>query len=184
MISLFKKLFKGSGSIVTPTTGEVTVSNPPDYSGIVTSKVKLGKVSGAINYEPAMIEKAVYYVDRVVVSDAFRDEVLKAQFTSTNNLNNEEIYHVLTDGIIVVNVTMFYGSFIQNKVYKTVGLDNGSGIVFANRYFVKTAFDMGSLILHEYAHQKGFHHESAAEKSSVPYTMNAIFSTVFPKVSS
>lgn len=152
------------------------VDTPPQTEG---SGFVLGKVEGAINNELSVIKDAITLVSNVVTSPKFKELVLAETFTNTGGLTNQEIYEKFTQNKITVNVSMFTGSWIQNHVYGTMGYDvEGDDFVHANRYFVKTAPVLGSLILHEIAHTLGFHHVSAKESSSVPYRMNKIFDEI------
>lgn len=183
MFNFFKKFFKlGDSGFVVPTESPSVVGSLTPITNESTTKVFLGEVKGASNLELAMTVRSVFVMDQIIISDEFKDEVLKSLFTSTNGLTNQQIYNTLTDEPIIMNVTFFTGSFVQNRVYKTVGLDNGSGIVYANRFFVQNVMTLTSLMMHEFAHQKGFHHKSASEKTSVPYMMNTIFDAVYKKV--
>ncbi len=140
--------------------------------------VELGEVKNATSEEVQMVRDAAALVERVVSSAEFRARVLDFAFTSTGSQSNAQIYERLTSGTMMIRVTMFTGSWIENHVWHTQGRDIGDGVVYANRYFIDDAHAMGSLILHEYAHQRGYHHESASESSSVPYAMNEIFESV------
>ncbi len=153
----------------------------PEINGI--PGFYLGKVKGAYPNEIEIIKSAVQLVAEVVRSDHFYKQVIAAKFTSTNGKSNLEIYQAFTTRAITVNVAMFTGSFMQNRVYHTVGYDNDDEFVHANRYFVQDANTLGSLIIHEVAHSLGFHHESASESTSVPYSMNKIFESTQIKLS-
>lgn len=141
-------------------------------------QVELGEIKNATSDEAQMIREAALLLERVVTSEEFRTRVLDFAFTSTDGQSNAQIYEHLTSGTMMIRVTMFTGSWIENHVWHTEGRDIGDGVVYANRYFIDDARQMGSLILHEYAHQRGYHHESASESSSVPYAMNAIFDQI------
>ena len=66
---------------------------------------------------------------------------------------------------------MFDGSYMQNYVYRTVGYDIGDGTVYMNRHFVDSSSIAASNILHEIAHELGFHHDQV-KATSIPYGLN------------
>lgn len=140
--------------------------------------VELGEGKNATSEEVQMVRVAAVLVERVVTSDEFRTRVLDLAFPSTEGQSSLEVYEQLTSGTMMIRVTMFTGNWIENHVWHTQGRDIGDGVVYANRYFIRDAREMGSLILHEYAHQRGYHHASASEASSVPYAMNGIFESM------
>lgn len=133
-----------------------------------------GSFSGK-DYEKALFNEAVENVNVIYSSQCFRDEVINAKFTNTNNLNNEQIYSQFVDHKLIANVSFFYGTFKQNYVWKTVGYVNGDGKIYVNRFYVKTADKLASNIMHEKAHDIGFKHKTSTEYSSVPYSMNRIY---------
>lgn len=172
-IKRFFGIGQNSGEVVLPV-------DPPDVSG--PPGFYLGKVKGIYPSEAQMVKDAVALVEKVVRSPYFQDEVMRTQFTSTNGKTNAGIYVDFTQRAFIVNVAMFTGSWFQNKRSKTIGYDNADEYVHANRYFIKTSEDLGSLVIHECAHSIGYSHKKASEKTSVPYAMNKIFETVLEKI--
>jgi len=170
VIAFFKKLFSKSAA----TNTEVVALPPPVTNYSPTPTVTLGQVRGATDLEITMISQATKLLQGALKTAKFKELVLSTSFTETNNLTNEEIYEKLCANVLVVNVVMFTGSFRQNHIWRTVGLDTkGDDFVYANRYFVQDAKVLASLILHEMCHGLGFGHYG--EKStSVPYRMNDI----------
>lgn len=162
-----------------PASTPVTVNDPSNGKFVI---VKQGLIDTNGTAESLMVQQASVYVCKVVNSSQFRDEVISAQFTSTNDLTNQQIYQALVTGDMLINVSLFDGSFKQNHIWKTMGLDDGDGVVYANRYFIDNPYDLASLIMHEFAHERGFHHDSPTEYSSVPYSMNSIFESVAPQL--
>jgi len=182
--NFIKKLFGFESAKVPQIQTDVPDSSQPPHgngeSGI--PEINIGEIRGASNSEKKIIGDAVEYVRRVVYSNEFKDGVLQTQFTSTNGLTNEHILEKFITKSVTVNVEMYTGSFIENRVWKTQGKDIGDGVVYANRYFISSAFDLADLILHEVAHQLGFHHVSASESTSVPYRMNQLFKLVAAQI--
>jgi len=143
--------------------------------------IKIGEIVTNVDGENEMVEAGFNYAKRVFASDCFRDKVLDGTFTNTNGLSNSQIYEVFLGSVITVNVTMFYGTRIQNYIYKTKGYDIGDGVVYANRFFIDTPAEIGSLILHELGHQKNFHHSSASDYNSIPYSFNQFYEDCYLK---
>ena len=175
MISFFKRMyfrFFGSKAQVIPIVVP-SVEIPAEYG--LTPGFYIGKVEGATAGELIMVGEAVELLQRHVMTPRFRAAVLSKIFTSFNGLSNAQIADKFQTSALSVNVKFFTGSFKQNRIYKTVGLDSSTDdFVWANRYFVKDKKTLASLILHELAHSLGFSHSSAKEYTSVPYQMNTI----------
>lgn len=155
------------------------ISPPAVSSGFIN--FTFGETKNATDSEKIMIAVAFSYLRAVVLSSDFKEEVMKAKFTNTNGLSNEQIYKLYIETPFVVNVHMFSGSYWQNKVYHTVGYEAGDGYVHANRAFVWSAYVMCSLMLHELSHTLGFHHDSSTEYTSIPYKMNDIAERLMDK---
>lgn len=185
-INWIKKVFGfGSVSKVPPIqTGTVEPVVIPIPIGSTIPDFVVGDIKGASESERKMIIQAIGYVKQVVYSPEFKSAVMGATFTSTRGLSNIEIYNLFQTTLFVVNVDMFDGTWRQNHVWHTQGYeDPNDDYVHANRYFIQDALNMGSLILHELAHEPlMFTHSSASEYTSVPYACNAIFSNVATKL--
>lgn len=137
--------------------------------------VELTSTINATTSEVIMINEAITLSNKVMSTECFRNMVLDAKFTETAGLTNGQIYNLIASKKMMVKIEMFNGSFYQNHIAKTMGIDKGDGIVYANRYFIKDAETLGSLILHEAeGHGQGFHHYET-KSTSVPYTLNAIY---------
>lgn len=151
---------------------------PSDTTSPITDGkpiMELGEIKGAINREDELIRDAIAYANHAMQTECFREMLLSAVLTETNGLDASQIYDLFTSKKVRINVTMFYGSYMQNYVYKTMGYDIGDGVVYANRFFVQDPATLGSLIIHEaQGHGQGFHHDGKKE-TSVPYTLNKIF---------
>lgn len=180
IINFFRKLF-GSKTA----KGEITnVSSPPP---VIIPPLKLPPLafpvilSGQIDCigdELQMIRAAFTDLSKVLASPTFKTRVLAAHFSETNDLSNIEIYNMLiSKSPVYINFSMFTGSFKQNHIYKTMGYEdeNYPSTCFANRYFIQNKETCASLILHEAMHVLGFHHYGVMN-TSVPYTMNDIYS--------
>lgn len=148
---------------------------PTPISGQGSSKLPkmiLGKITNASDQEIIMIKTAIMKANDYLATESFRASVLGAHFTEANGLSNEQIYSLLASKPIVIGVSMFDGTLKQNYFYKTMGLDRGDGVVYANRHFVEDAETMASLMIHEAeGHGQGFHHYNV-KSSSVPYQFN------------
>ena len=155
----------------TPTPIEV---QPPTQVQAKVPQMKIKFIRGATDEEIIFIRKGIDDANKVLASDWFKVQVLKASFTETNGLTNGQIYNKLAERPIEVGIEMFYGSWKQNYIYKTMGYDIGDGVVYMNRFYVDTAPVVGSLSTHEgEGHGQGFHHYGVFA-TSVPYTWNDI----------
>lgn len=154
----------------TPTPSATPVLPVSSYPQITE-----GKIVNATDFESALIKESIRRDQAVLASDCAKTEVLSSTYTTTTD-TPEMIWTKLLKNPKQINVTMFYGSWLQNYGYKTVGIDKGDGIVYANRFYVKDADTLGSLNLHEgEGHGQGYTHESALDSSSQPYTMNRVY---------
>lgn len=144
---------------------------------IETSKpeIILDGMIGQTKDEEKMIIDAVKSANDVMSTECFRNYILDGSFTETNNLSTSQIYNIFASKKVKTKVKMFTGSFIQNYVYKTMGYDIGDGTTYANRFFVKDADTLASLIMHEAeGHGQGFHHYKK-KSTSIPYSLNAAY---------
>lgn len=163
---------------VMETTPEVPAPMTIKYPPVKTNgrpSVSAGNITNASEANYAIYKEAVAKANAVAQSDCFRDFIFKAKFTETNDLTNQQIYEKFSEYDTVANVEFFYGTWKQNYVYKTQGIDIGDGVVYANTFFISTADDLASLILHEAAHQRG-HVHNGVKSTSVPYSMNLAYS--------
>jgi hypothetical protein len=129
--------------------------------------------------EYELTKKAVQVLNKGCKLAKFKALVLQAKFTETNGLTNQQIYNKLMEHVNLVKVSFFNGSFRQNYIWKTVGLDVGDGVVYVNRHFVTNEKALASLILHETCHKLGFSHLIKGGKyTSIPYTCNRIIEEV------
>lgn len=137
--------------------------------------IRPGVILGAVGNEKAIFLDGITNANKVLQSDCFEKAVLEAHFTEANGLTNEQIYILLASKLKTIGVKIFTGTFTQNYIYKTMGLEGtGDGVIGINRHFVDTAYEIGSVVLHEFAHNFGFKH--FGEKStSIPYTFNDIY---------
>lgn len=147
-------------------------------------KITLGPVtnedgSPATPAQMAMATKSVEEANELLRSESFRRKVLDGKFTETNGLTNSQIYDILVARPITIGIQFFYGSRMQNYVWKTMGIDKGDGIVYANTFYIDTPELLGSLYMHEgEGHGQNFHHYDIAE-TSVPYQFNDFFDSYF-----
>lgn len=180
---LWNALFRRKQVEVKKPVDDVHPADPvePDPNG--EGWYKLVEVVNASESEAHTAGRAVLLVERVVRHPSFKTMVMDAKFTSTGGKTNAEIYDIFTKSQVPVKVSMFTGTYMQNKVWKTVGFDDvNDDYVHANRYFVQDEDTLASLIIHEVAHALGFSHASASEYTSVPYQMNRICEAVIEKL--
>lgn len=150
------------------TTGEIKF---PEYK----SGIKLGKISAAQDQINSIINPGHIYADEVWRSDCLEDKIIGAKFTETNGLTNVQILDVVNHSAPTVGVVFFYGTYMQNYVWKTMGYENGDGNVYANSFYIDEPKEFGSLELHEIAHDPlGFRHDGVFA-TSIPYQFNNFF---------
>jgi hypothetical protein len=163
-----------------PVTPPVSIPvSPYPVSGKFPT-IALGTISGCTPDEELMVQAAFRDLNTVVAQPLFLQLVLANLMTENQGLTQQGIYDLhISKSPIVVNFTMFTGSFMQNHVYETMGYEdpNYPGTCFCNRYFVKDKETCGSLILHETGHVIGFTHYQVMATSE-PYTMNWIYDQV------
>lgn len=156
----------------------ITVDRSQELPNVVTSEFKfiIGKIK-CDKGEVALCDTAIKELNRIFNLKEFKDDVLN--FKYSDGSNGIDVLNNFRKQVNVVNISFFYGSFMQNKVYKTVGLDNGTGVVFVNRYFVDDVKTLTSLCAHEISHALGYSHQSAKDYYSVPYTLNRLVEKYF-----
>lgn len=132
----------------------------------------LSKTMNVERSEMPFLDRSVQNADKTLWSDCFRKPPTW-KLTSNKGKSWEQIVDDLRAKKWLINIDWFYGSFMQNRIWKTQGYDNGDGYVHANRFFIYEEAEMGSLILHETLHRAGYSHSSAGEYTSAPYTANA-----------
>lgn len=157
----------------TPTTIPAPSPSPSHDEPTHYPEMVLDEVRNATPEQAELARKAVILGEAILKNDCFEMQILKAKFTETNDLTNGQIYHLYIGTKLHVKVEFFYGTFMQNYVYKTMGYDVGDGVVYANSFYIDTPELLVSLIFHEKAHDLGFHHYGVMD-TSAPYTMNRI----------
>lgn len=146
----------------------------------VRPSIQLGVTSGLLSGEAVEIDIGLSYTNQVLASDCFKNKVLAALFTENNGLTNQQIYDLISSEKKVVGVTIFNGTIWQDDAYHTEGYDVGDGIVYANRYYINTAYLMGDVLIHEWAHQWLFTHYYV-KATSVPYQFNGFYENCLPQ---
>lgn len=185
IINLFRKLF-GFNVVTSPKPSPyppISQPTPPPPLNTIPSLLEIGDIISANEEERQMCITSIIHVRDVLSSKFFKEEVLSTKFTNTDGFTNEQIYEKFVKSKLIVNISMFYGSWWQNHRTKTVGYDVATDdYVHANRFFVYRSTVLASLIIHELSHALGFHHNSQYEYSSVPYSMNKISESVMKKL--
>lgn len=136
----------------------------------------------AENYTPeqsAKLEKAEVIIKKIANSQEYKDKVLKAKFTNTKGMSNEQIYNHLLGGAEALIPLANYQMDLRVKNYYSAGRVVGyttakSLIVNTNTKFHKnfTPCRVASNLFHEWTHKMGFDHVSAKEHTSIPYMHN------------
>lgn len=139
-----------------------------------TPKVILGTVD-ATGSEIKKIKEGIELLNRAMSTASFKQKVLAAKFTETNDLSNQQIYDHLCANPITINVSVYTGSYVDNHFNHTIGYEDEPGTVHINRYFVFSAYEFADNIIHEAeGHSQGFSHYGVMA-TSVPYVLNDIF---------
>jgi hypothetical protein len=142
--------------------------------------IEVDTVTGATADEVIMLAEGVALANQTMATPCFKDAVLSANWTETNGLSQAEIWDQLCSGTVHVRVEMYLGTWYQNHVSKTIGYEDEPGFVHTNRYFVDTAFEVASNIIHEAeGHTQGFSHYGV-KATSVPYGLNDAFEACAP----
>lgn len=159
-----------------PPTSQTSPSPTPAVTTSDSYDVELGTVKNADLKQQEQIKIAIGYMKQVLSSDCFEDRILTGEFTETNGLTNEQILNIVHSRVFTINFEFFYGTRMQNYVYKTMGYDIGDGVVYMNSFYVEDAKTIMSLAMHEaLGHGLGFSHRvRGQEYSSFPYKLNEI----------
>lgn len=143
------------------------------------------------------LDEALRVIEAVVNSSEFKEKVIayvgtdgKRQYTSNNNLSNEEIYEKLmagsellsSDSLGEMNFDLTWYNRFWSKViaHTSPGRSNWINV---NWKFYKNfdVEDMASNVLHEWIHLMGFYHDSARDHDSVPYAVGYIMGDLAKK---
>lgn len=175
MKSFFYKLLVMLRIIKPKAPPQVRVPTNPEPVSQGVPMILIGTIKGAFNPEVQNIMAGVDMLNKVMASELFKKKVIETKFSETGGLSSREVYQKLCSKAVKIDVIVFTGNYMQNKIYKTVGFEVEEGTVNINRYFVSTPFEFASNIIHEaQGHSQGFRHDG--EKStSVPYQLNDIF---------
>ena len=139
--------------------------------------IRVGTITGARDSEMQMIVDGITLANKILATDCYRQFILNAHFTETNDLTQTEIYDLMKNTPVVVDIEMYRGGFKANHLDKTVGYETDpyDGVVHMNRYFVNTPEMVADNVIHEgEGHSLGFHHYGV-KATSVPYGTNQAF---------
>lgn len=132
----------------------------------------LKEIRGATNDELEMIKKGFNDANIILKSECFHQKVITGKYTEDNGQTPGQIWKHISENPIEVSAEMFYGTRMQNYVYKTMGYDIGDGTVYMNRFYVDKPFTVMSLSTHEgEGHGQGYHHYGVFS-TSIPYQWN------------
>jgi hypothetical protein len=139
-------------------------------------------------------DRSLYLLDSVVNTQIFKDAVLKADFSNTNGLTNEEIYQEFISPkytqirghlILEIDTTKKWNVRYQRRKHPSIGYDNRRGDSTVHTVQVQlvrylTVEDYAEHIAHEYCHMIGFVHPNKKLKS-VPYGIQYIIEDLLTK---
>ncbi len=170
----------GSSSAGAAGTSSAGASGAGAGGGSAYPEIIVKATTGTIGDEQAMIAAGVALANATMKTACFRDFVLAAKWTETEGLTQAQIWQKLCSGPVSVSVEMYLGSAYQNYVTKTIGYEDEPGEVHMNRFFVDTAYEVASNIIHEAeGHTQGFSHYGV-KSTSVPYGLNDAFEACAP----
>lgn len=170
----------GTSSAGAAGTSSAGASGAGGAGGGAYPEIIVKATTGTIGDEPAMIAAGVALANATMKTACFRDFVLAAKWTETKGLTQAQIWQKLCSGPVSVNVEMYLGSAYQNYVTKTIGYEDEPGELHMNRFFVDTAYEVASNIIHEAeGHTQGFSHYGV-KSTSVPYGLNDAFEACAP----
>ncbi len=169
-----------AGAAGTSSAGASGAGGAGGAGGGAYPEIIVKATTGTIGDEPAMIAAGVALANATMKTACFRDFVLAAKWTETEGLTQAQIWQKLCSGPVSVNVEMYLGSAYQNYVTKTIGYEDEPGELHMNRFFVDTAYEVASNIIHEAeGHTQGFSHYGV-KSTSVPYGLNDAFEACAP----
>lgn len=145
--------------------------------------VKIETVLNYTDHDIAEYERYLHDIkvtlEKVINSQQFHREVLRAKLIHTNDLSNEEIYQVIKSGhevlgapdrVLNLKIKMAYMSY--NGIAST---DRETGIITLNLHKWGRNFNSNlNTLLHEWLHTAGFMHYKSIEPDAVPYKVGLI----------
>ncbi len=162
-------------------------SATPAMQGIPS--IQVGNIE-ALPVDVEKIQKGFEYANKVLATECAHQFVIQSHFTENYQydangkhgleLTGGQIWNILANQPVKVNVVMFTGTRYQNYISKTIGYEDEPGTVYMNRYFVETAYDVADNLLHEgEGHSQGFSHYITSHgwptSTNEPYGINAMF---------
>lgn len=150
------------------------------------TKIECTKFIGFTDKEKIDAKKSIALLEIALNDEAFQKSVLQWRFMGTT-MSNEAILDRLLSGSdllderedFVINLACSMYSRLFSKVIAWV--NPGFRMIHFNRRRWGNEQELARTILHEYAHLLGFHHNSATDYGSVPYSFGLIFKTWYFK---
>jgi hypothetical protein len=182
-----------SAAAVVPETLPLTSSTPvpaPDITGGLAVVVHEANNFNAT--EAALLEQARVLLEKVVNSEAFKQQVLhftylgQETYVQNNGLTNQQIYDDIMAGAeqlptpTAANQIMDLYTELYYKPGNVIGYTDPSvHTIFMNSYFFDSAAAsaIAGNMMHEWLHKLGFDHDfasTARRPSSVPYAIGYI----------
>lgn len=151
----------------------------PTYS--VTLKTSFGE------WDLKKLIYALQGLNRIAASARFKEEILKANCTETQDLTNEQVYEKLCSGNQLSaddedGVNDFKAVMYRSRFSRVVGYTYlTSATIYFNSRFFGFPMSIASNVAHEVMHTHGFTH-ATTWSTSWPYTMNRIIEKLWAEL--
>jgi len=136
--------------------------------------------------------RAASLLEKVINSEEFKDEVLKAKFSMNENLSNEKIYEKFISGSTDLQGTKDSVLNFSIEMYSASGRVVGytyayTTTIFSNRSYFKEASlaEVCCNMAHEYCHKIGFADKKYRwfiDRNAVTYTIGSIVQKIAEKI--
>lgn len=124
-------------------------------------------------------------LETVVNSWEFRQELLSTHLTNTRGMSNGKIYETILNGAEVLSPEIDNEADIDVHSYRKWGRVIGYTLPDTSRTWLNLNFfdtytyeKIAANLIHEWLHKLGFSHNSASERTSVPYAVGALVETL------
>jgi hypothetical protein len=140
--------------------------------------IKIASAHGFTTEEIQRLQSAVSLANQVMTKDSFKDAVLVAEFTNTQDAPPVVLAKLTLKDYPVqfsIETPPWYKRWFSKEVAREV---EGVGVIFdRNKYAGEDIPELANTVAHECCHVAGYSHpfyESADRDGSVPYSVGAI----------